>query len=62
MIMVKVDIATFKEQSRVENDCVGKSQQKERDITRVFLYRQTEKEKVPEEGQKERRTYVEAAQ
>ena len=38
---------------------VGKSEHKEEVVTRVFPDRQTDKEKVPEVNEKERKTYAE---
>ena len=57
--MGKVDIATLKEETRIAKECVGKSEQKEKVVTRVFLDRQTEKEKLPEVDEKEMITYAE---
>ena len=36
VIMGKVKIATFKEETRVAKECVEKSEQKEKFVTRVF--------------------------
>ena len=43
MIIGKVEIATFKEEIRVPKERFGKSEQKEKVVTRVFPDRETEK-------------------
>ena len=59
MIIGKLDIATFKEKARVAKERVRKSEQNERAAMRVFPENQTEKKKVPEVDEKERKTYAE---
>ena len=56
VIKGKVDSATFKEETQVAKERVGKSEQKEKSVTCVFLDIQTEKEKLPEVYEKERKT------
>ena len=58
VITGKVDITTFKEETRVSKERVGKSEHKEEVVTRVFSDRHTEKDKVPEVDEKERKTYT----
>ena len=60
VIMWKVGIATFKEESRVAKESVGKIYHKKKDAAHVFSYRKTEKEKVTEAGKKEMITYAKA--
>ena len=59
MITRKVEISKLKEETPVAKERVGKNEHKEEVVMRVFFDSQTEKEKLPEVNEKERKTYAE---